>query len=286
MNLYDRIAETETTTTHPRRTATKEEKRLLRAIDLVRAGLRRGFRDDVDVSAGHWAALLELKAALQRITDKPMAGLRNPKIQAHIERVMASLDRLVESFAGDQVSPLGVSKQARKQVGNFPLPLGRKKAKGEQIHPDQFEEQSPTRVPGRAGRRRPLVTIGERVDVAGVYVLNTKTGKKLLLKRKDGRWDITKGGVDPGEKPRQAAKRETGEESGIAPKVSAAYVDVVNAKNQKKLRIYLGTTKKTKTKLMPSEHTRAKWVDDDEAIEKLQKTPHLAKAIEKLRSMG
>ena len=126
----------------------------------------------------------------------------------------------------------------------------------------------------------------ERVDVAGVYVQNVKTGKKLILKRKDGRWDITKGGVDKGEEPRQAAKRETGEESGIVPKVGDEFVDVTNKKNKRKLRIFTGTTKKTKVKLMPSEHTKAKWVDDDEAIEKLQKTPHLAKAVAKLRSMG
>lgn len=136
------------------------------------------------------------------------------------------------------------------------------------------------------GARRPLATIAERIDVAGVYVTNTKTGKKLLLKRRDGRWDITKGGVDKGEKPKQAAKREAGEESGIIPKVSAVYVDVTNPKNKKKLRIYKGSTKKTKIKLMPSEHTKAKWVDDDEAIEKLQQTPHLAKAVAKLRKLG
>jgi 8-oxo-dGTP pyrophosphatase MutT (NUDIX family) len=123
----------------------------------------------------------------------------------------------------------------------------------------------------------------EKVDVAGVYVQNTKTGKKLLIKRRDGRWDITKGKVDPGEKPKTAAKRETGEESGIRPSVSDQFVDVKNKKNKKKIRVYKGTTDKNSVKLQPSEHTKFKWSTDDEAIEKLRKTPHLAKAVAKLR---
>lgn len=126
----------------------------------------------------------------------------------------------------------------------------------------------------------------EKVDVAGVYVQHTKTGKKLLLKRRDGRWDITKGKVDPGEKPKKAAKRETGEESGIRPNVSDQYVDVVNRKNKKKIRVFKGTTDKAKVKLQPDEHTKARWVDDDTAIKKLSKTPHLAKAVEKLRGQA
>lgn len=125
----------------------------------------------------------------------------------------------------------------------------------------------------------------ERIDVAGVYLQNTKTSKKLLLKRTDGRWDITKGGVDKGEKPKRAAWREAGEESGIRPNVSDVFVDVRNKKNKKRLRIYKGTTTKTAVTLQPAEHTKFKWADDDEAIKKLRKTPHLAKAIEKLRAM-
>ena len=123
----------------------------------------------------------------------------------------------------------------------------------------------------------------EKVDVAGVYVQHGKTGKKLILKRKDGRWDITKGKVDPGEQPKVAAKRETGEESGIRPKVSDTFVDVKNQKNKKKIRVFKGTTASSAVKLQPSEHTKFKWTDDETAIKKLAKTPHLAKAVRKLR---
>jgi len=130
------------------------------------------------------------------------------------------------------------------------------------------------------------VNLYERIDVAGVYLRNTKTGLRLLLKRVDGRWDITKGGVDAGEDPKRAAKREAGEEAGISPAIGGTFVDVANQKNKKKLRIFNGSTPKRAVKLAPTEHTKFKWVDDDEAAEKLSKTPHLAQAVAKLRGMG
>lgn len=58
---------------------------------------------------------------------------------------MSLYDRMLETYAS----------QSRRQIGNFPLPLRRKKRKGEQLDPNQFTEQSPTRVPGSGWLRTP-----------------------------------------------------------------------------------------------------------------------------------
>lgn len=54
---------------------------------------------------------------------------------------------------------------------------------------------------------------------AGAVILN-KSGKVLGLERKDipGAWQLPQGGLDEGESPLQAAKREVREETGIKAK--------------------------------------------------------------------
>ena len=64
---------------------------------------------------------------------------------------MSLLDRVVGEAIGaagswDQTNPVGVSKQSRKVVGNFPLPLRRRREKGEKIHPDLFTEAKKVRL--------------------------------------------------------------------------------------------------------------------------------------------
>lgn len=149
-----------------------------------------------------------------------------------------------------------------------------------QAHGRPFDDEMWREVRTRVHGHPDGVQSEGSVDVAGVLIDRKK--KKLLLKRKDGRWDITKGQVDPGESAKQAARREAGEESGIKPEVGDEFVDVQNKKNKKKVRVFRGTTTKKKVRLQPAEHTKAKWTDSETAREMLKKTPHLAKAVARL----
>ena len=68
------------------------------------------------------------------------------------------------------------------------------------------------------------IKIGMPKNKSGANVILIKNGKVLLLLRskgwKTGSWGPPGGHIDPGESPKQAAVRETYEESGLTVKVS------------------------------------------------------------------
>jgi len=58
----------------------------------------------------------------------------------------------------DQTNPVGVSKQSRKVIGNFPLPLNRRRKKGERLDPNLYTEQQPAPISGWVVLRYPAGT--------------------------------------------------------------------------------------------------------------------------------
>ncbi len=53
----------------------------------------------------------------------------------------------------------------------------------------------------------------EQVDAAGGIVQDSRS--RILMILRNGRWDLPKGHMEPGENPRQAALREVEEETGV-----------------------------------------------------------------------
>ena len=124
-----------------------------------------------------------------------------------------------------------------------------------------------------------------KIDVAGTTV--RRDDKLLVIKRTDGKWDIPKGHVDPGETPYEAAKREAGEETRLPVKINRErYKDVKSGKDRK-YRIFKGEVASgSEPELDPHEHSKAKWLDKKSAMKKLKVSPHLAKAVANLESVG
>lgn len=54
----------------------------------------------------------------------------------------------------------------------------------------------------------------DKPRAAGVALVSPR-GRVLFLQRADGVWELPGGGIEPGEKPFQAAVREVGEETGF-----------------------------------------------------------------------
>jgi uncharacterized protein len=57
----------------------------------------------------------------------------------------------------------------------------------------------------------------DQVAAAGVVFIDSATGRVLLLCRPDGTWGLPAGGIEAGETPDEAARRETMEETGFIP---------------------------------------------------------------------
>ena len=116
----------------------------------------------------------------------------------------------------------------------------------------------------------------ERRDsgAAGIVVVKKFDNKWKILGLKsakpkhNGMFDITKGMIDSGESPFEAAVRETYEESGIS------HSDLVfswgkSSKSCNDITIYIASTKSepfisSNPKTGKIEHTEAKWLDIDE----------------------
>ena len=62
-----------------------------------------------------------------------------------------------------------------------------------------------------------MLSEADTIVAAGVIVVKLIDGeyKVLVLQKHDGSWDLTKGKIDSGESPFEAAVRETEEESGV-----------------------------------------------------------------------
>jgi len=114
-------------------------------------------------------------------------------------------------------------------------------------------------------------------EAAGIFIYNKAT-ENILLLRAYKHWGMPKGHLEENEKPRQAAERETFEETGInvlqlkkEKYIPLGEVNYVNGK--KKIFGYLlviNQDKNPKVTLSP-EHQQYKWFSLEEAEEKINK---------------
>lgn len=117
---------------------------------------------------------------------------------------------------------------------------------------------------------------GEYRLSAGVVVLRRcPAGWLFLLLRAYRNWDFPKGGVEPGEEPLAAARREVREETLIEHLEfdwGEVYVETGPYGNRKIARYYLATTQTQRISLPVSpelgrpEHDEWRWVDRGEAL--------------------
>lgn len=104
-----------------------------------------------------------------------------------------------------------------------------------------------------------------KTQEVNTYTVLTKEGKILLLKRKNGLWEFPGGKIEWGETPREAAERETKEETGISPS-ELIFVGITSAVYEKEEKekhsiylIYLGKTGEEKAKIS-KEHEEYRWL--------------------------
>jgi 8-oxo-dGTP pyrophosphatase MutT (NUDIX family) len=137
-----------------------------------------------------------------------------------------------------------------------------------------------------------------RVRAAGILLMATgEHPPQFLLMRHHDRWDLPKGHCKEGETFRQAALRETEEETGIAPDTISldpsfsfelaypvTYAHLGNETFEKQVRYFLGYVK-TKTRLRLTEHESAQWLawDPPHKIQAQTIDPLLAAVAEHLR---
>lgn len=90
----------------------------------------------------------------------------------------------------------------------------------------------------------------------------------LLLEKHNGKFDLPKGHVEPGETFLEGALRETFEETGLHHhKNFQVYpYHYISVPSRKWLRFYLGVTKEQKIKIAPEEHYDFHWVSPEQAI--------------------
>lgn len=112
---------------------------------------------------------------------------------------------------------------------------------------------------------------------AGILLFCKKSEKKLylLLHYPSGHWDFIKGRIEKDEQPREAALRETQEETGIT---DIKFIDGFEEKIQytyqyggkpvrKQVIFFLARTKTMDVKIS-DEHVNYAWLEFDEAFEK------------------
>jgi 8-oxo-dGTP pyrophosphatase MutT (NUDIX family) len=118
-------------------------------------------------------------------------------------------------------------------------------------------------------RRTPNLSAGV------VLVRRAPEGWRFLLLRAYRNWDFPKGLVEPGEEPREAARREVHEETLIEDLRFAwgdAYLDTGPYSRNKIARYYLaetsteGVTLPVRPELGRPEHHEARWVNFEEAL--------------------
>ena len=113
---------------------------------------------------------------------------------------------------------------------------------------------------------------------AGVVLLCDTSGKNefLLLNYPQGHWDFVKGKMEAGETPRETARRETGEETGISDfKLLEGFEEYVeynfrfkNETVHKKVIFFLAKTDMKKISIS-HEHNDYLWLGYDDALKKI-----------------
>lgn len=114
--------------------------------------------------------------------------------------------------------------------------------------------------------------------IAGMIIFHRPSDEILILKKFNGKWDLPKGHLDPGEMLYQAAVRETWEETGLRPKDLEIHpFTYVTLPSKKLLRFYLAFTNKRKITL--SEHEKGYWFSVKKAINIFDNNPEFQKVI-------
>lgn len=108
-----------------------------------------------------------------------------------------------------------------------------------------------------------------RLQEINCYLVPFFDNKILVLKRKNGYWEFPGGGIEWGESPENAAKREALEEIGLEIEnlrligvTSATYEKDGNDKHSIYI-VYMGTTKSKEVKIS-KEHDAFMWISVEE----------------------
>jgi len=121
--------------------------------------------------------------------------------------------------------------------------------------------------------------------IAGMIIFQRPSGKLLILEKFNGKWDLPKGHVDPGEYFYQAAVRETWEETGLRPEdLEIHSYTYLTIPSKKILRFYLAFTEKEEITL--TEHKEAYWVSVPEALSIFSDNPAFAKVIKVMYTLS
>ncbi len=116
--------------------------------------------------------------------------------------------------------------------------------------------------------------IEERSAGAVLFYNDNGVRKYLLLRHRKGHWDLPKGNIEPGERPRETALRELIEETGIRNfKVYDGYEEVIEYYYKRRggrlvhktVVFYLVEALSSDVKIS-SEHVDYRWVDFDDAM--------------------
>ena len=118
----------------------------------------------------------------------------------------------------------------------------------------------------------------ERKSAGGVVI--SRTGKVLVVSQKGISWSLPKGGIDPGEVPLIAARREIYEESGLQDltllKELGSYWRYRIGKDgkedqseRKTITIFLFKTAEEHLKPVDPHNPEARWVEKDEVADLL-----------------
>lgn len=132
-------------------------------------------------------------------------------------------------------------------------------------------------------RRRPAIDEVVREPTAGGIIFRRSSKKTseieiLLIADSKGRWTIPKGHIEEGETPRQTAKREIQEETGLKEMEMLDWLGKINFRYRRINSLVLMTTeiflvraKGDTDNIVPQEWmTDIKWLPVKEALDKIQ----------------
>lgn len=122
-----------------------------------------------------------------------------------------------------------------------------------------------------------------------VYCRIERDGAVLLIRRASGvflagRWELPGGGIEPGERPEQAAVREVAEETGLTIEITAersahSWMDVAGRPLRIHARVYDVSESDTRAVILnPDEHDDHVWVTPEQAV-KLDLADHFRAAL-------
>lgn len=122
---------------------------------------------------------------------------------------------------------------------------------------------------------------------AGIHVLIKKDDQYLLIRRSEtddedrGAWDLPGGGIDAGEQPQVAAKREAKEEAGVDVKVGQAITYLaIPYKGMWSIELIVEGEYISGEVKLSEEHDSHRWVSKEELKSVEPKSTHLKWLIE------